>query len=279
MKKRKAQGDLAKDENLTAKRAKTALAGLSEPADATPTFELQRVKVTTQPWSTLTNTIVNTRAAILDHQYVVSGQKKKTKQTLSTTHTHGDFQMKVDDDNSLPKNNISTSVLGGTARSFGAMWDAFPDDQRGATDTLRVLKGTHLKKGLTGSSKDAREAAVEMGAEIGISEYSRGSNAALSYAAVNLYRVKQGKLTGKEFADHTKGYLGAGKGGAERLRAHTDVYDAFRDQQEDLLDIYKTYASKKTKRPWEDDLKAGATADEKFAAWVQHKNKKWQQRK
>jgi hypothetical protein len=280
MKKRKAQTDLAKDEDLSAKRANTALAGLSEAADETPTFELPRVKVTTQPWSELTQSIVEGRGAVLEHQYVVSGpKKKKPTLTLSTTHTHGDFNTKVADDKSLQKNNVSTSVLGGTARSFSKLWKAFPDDPTGATDTLRVLKGTHISKGLTGSTQDAREAAVEMGAEIGISEYSRGSNSALSYAAVNLYRVKRGKLTGEGFANPAKGYLGAGDGGAQRLRAHTDVYDAFRDHAKDLVDIYKNYASQKAKRPWETGLKKGATAADKFKAWVQHKNAKWQQRK
>jgi hypothetical protein len=103
----------------------------------------------------------------------------------------------------------------------------------------------------------------------------RGTTNALVDASINLYRVKHAKLDKDNFANHTFGYTGAGKGGAERLRALDEVSDVFGLYQTDLGDVYKTHASKKAKRPWEAGLAKNASDEDKQAAWMAHKFRKW----
>lgn len=247
------------------------LAGSNTPAPV-PTFTVPRINAGTTKWSTLSNTVASNRSTITSHRYKVAGTTKHG--TVELSHTHGEFNKIVPSSGSLGTHNISTSELGSSARSFPKILGDL-STKKGATDALRVLKGTHLSKGLIGSTAAKRQAAVELGAEIGISEYTRGSTVALADASINLYRMKHGKLSKSEFTDHNTGYTGAGKGGAERLRSVKSIEAAFEPYDGALKGLYTAHASKKLTRPWETTLGPKATGQEKYDAWRYHKFKKW----
>lgn len=250
------------------------LAGSNTPQPV-PTFTVPKLNVTNQKWSAISQQVVNNRALVTEHKYMAESSGKFGSVELS--HTHGEFNKRVPSSYSITTHNISTSGLGVSPQSFPKILDRL-STQSGAVDALRVIKGTHLTKGLTGSTVDKRKAALELGAEIGISEYVRGSTVALSDASINLYRMKHGKLTKTGFSDHTVGYSGAGKGGAERLRNLSTIGDVFSQYTGSLRSIYDSHASQKSSRPWETGLGKKATNEEKFNAWQFHKFKSWTQR-
>jgi hypothetical protein len=260
-------------------RTFSQMLGASNTVSDVPTYTAKRVNVTNQKWSDLSQTVADERASVLKHKYKVAGTTKHGSIELS--HTHGEFNKRLKasatGDVEINTHNIATAELGRAPRSFPKILESI-STKKGATDALRVLKGTHLTKGLTGSTPEKRQAAVELGAEIGVSEYTRGASAALTDAAINLYRMKHGKLSKTDFADHEKGYTGAGKGGAERLRALGSIVDVFKPYDASLRSVYDSHASIKAKRPWEATLGPKATADEKFDAWRAHKFQKWTQR-
>lgn len=240
-----------------------------------PTFTVPTVSGDNKSWSTLTQQAVNSRALITTHSYMNATTQNLGQVSLS--HTHGEFNKKVGQQ--IDTHNISTSDHGSSPQSFPKIINRM-DQAVGAVDALRVVKGTHLSKGLTSSTVDERKAAVELGVEIGISEYSRGTNLALTDASINLYRIKHAKIGLSDFSDHTAAYSGAGKGGAKRLRDLGDVENVFSQYQTDLRDIYDTHASKKAdiKRTWEQGLGSKADDDTKYSAWQYHKFQRWTRR-
>ncbi|MDX2298251.1 MAG: hypothetical protein NW204_00845 [Xanthomonadaceae bacterium] len=250
------------------------LASSNTPAP-TPVFTVPRVTVTNAKWSALSQNVVDQRAVVAKHRYKVAS----SGQTFSAefSHTHGEFNKRVANTLSIGTHNISTSDLGSSPRSFPKIMQDL-STVTGATDALRVIKGTHLSKGLIGATPTQRRAAVELGAEIGVSEYTRGTTVALTDASINLYRMKHGNLSRDDFSDPDKGYTGAGKGGAERLRAVASIAAAFAPYDAPLKSIYDTHAALKPVRPWEAGLRAKATEQEKFDAWRAHKFQKWTQR-
>lgn len=246
---------------------------LSEKPRAALIYAPSTVDAKELSWSDLSQKAVDARQLIVNHEYKVAATKAAKKvNSIETSHTHGEFLNIVRSE--TEKHNISTAVLGSSARKYSKILNAFNDDnvKGGAKDALRVIKGTHLTEGLTGSTPELRKAAVELGAEIGISEYVRGTTAALFDASINLYRIKHGKLSKKAFADPKQGYIGAGEGGAERVRAIETLGDLIpkdSKKRKALFDIYTTHASKKEDKSW---AKEGADK------WLQHKFKKWTQR-
>jgi hypothetical protein len=187
--------------------------------------------------------------------------------SVQFSHTHGEFNKRVRS-NSLDTHNISTSISGDAPRSFPKILDDL-GNKHGASDALRVLKGTHLSVGLESGTPAKRVAAVELASEIGISEYTRGTTNALFDAAINLYRIKRGNLPKADFADHTKGYTGAGKGGAERLRGLGTPKDVADQYEASLKSIYNKHAAKKPGKAW---------ASKGYNAWLNHKFAKWTKR-
>jgi hypothetical protein len=244
-------------------------------SDEVPTYEVPELDVKRQPWSELAETVSESRVLVARSKYKISG--RKAFETVDTSHTHGEFNKRIDDDTGIETHNVSTSMLGSAPRSFPKLLQRM-DRVSGATDTLRVLKGTHLSKGLIGDTQEKRKAAMEMGTEIGVSEYLRGGTNALVDASINLYRMKHGQLTKTNFAKPTVGYIGAGKGGAERLRNLDKPSDVFARHTNSLARIYEAHASSKPNRPWESSLGKKATPEQKFVAWQEHKFKSWTQR-
>ncbi len=257
------------------KRSFEEMLGSSNTPAPVPSYTVPRLTVKNQKWSSLSQSAVDNRALIMRHKYKVESNSKTGYVELS--HTHGEFNKIVPTTSTLATHNISTSDLGKSPRSFPKIMQDI-STVKGATDALRVIKGTHLSKGLTGSTLSKRRAAVELGPEIGVSEYTRGSAVALTDASVNLYRMKHGNLSKDDFSDHSKGYTGAGKGGAERLRSIKSITATFQPYDGPLRSIYDSHASTKTTRPWESGLKSSASDQEKFDAWRVHKFKKWTQR-
>lgn len=257
------------------KRKLDDMLGASNTPLQVPTFTVPKIKVDNQSWSSLSQNAVDNRALVTKHSYKVEGTNNFGKVKLS--HTHGEFNKKVTGSYEINTHNISTSDLGSSPQSFPKILDRL-STQSGAIDALRVIKGTHLTKGLTGNTLDKRRAAVELGAEIGISEYVRGSTVALSDASINLYRMKHGEINKSEFSDPKVGYTGAGKGGAERLRTLSTIGEVFSQYSGSLRTIYDNHASQKPSRPWETGLGKKATNEEKFNAWQFHKFNSWTQR-
>lgn len=258
------------------KRSLSTMLGSSNAPTPPPKFSPPVVNVTTQKWSSLTQQAVDSRALITQHSYKNATTGKFG--TVELSHTHGEFNKKVKGD--IETHNISTSELGSAPRSFPKII-AKMDLTHGATDALRVIKGTHRSKGLMSSTMDERRAAVEMGVEVGISEYSRGTNLALTDASINLYRVKHAQIGLSDFSDHTVAYSGAGKGGAKRLRELGTVDSVFSQYDASLRQIFDTHAAVKPKSKrskWEQGLPSKASDDDKFVAWQAHKFKSWTQR-
>jgi hypothetical protein len=257
------------------KRSLSDFLGPSNTLKDVPQYDVPRIDVQTQQWSNLSQQAVDNRALATNNKYKNAATGKFGFVELS--HTHGEFKKIVDKKLKLDKHNISTAEFGSGAKSFPKIVDRL-SDATGATDTMRVIKGTHLSKGLISTALDERKAAVELGTEIGISEYVRGTTAALTDASINLYRVKHGNLAKSDFSDHEKGYSGAGEGGAERLRAYGSIVDVFKPYDAPLKEIYDTHASVKASRPWEKGLRKNATDQEKYDSWRAHKFTKWTQR-
>lgn len=256
------------------KRTLSDMIGTSNTRTPPPKFTVPVVSGNNQSWSALTQHAVDNRALITRHGYANASTGKIGSVELS--HTHGEFNKKVGLE--IDTHNISTSDLGSAPRSFPKI-TARMSQTRGATDALRVLKGTHLSKGLMSRKLSQRQAAVEMGVEIGISEYSRGTNLALTDAGINLYRIKHGQISLSDFSDREVGYSGAGKGGAQRLRGLGTPANVF-EMYTDLRTIYDDHASQKpdSKRKWETGLSSKASDDDKFNAWQFHKFRSWTQR-
>lgn len=257
------------------KRTLSDFLGASNTPNAVPEFIVPRVTVKEQSWSDISNQASSSRALVTHNKF----RNANTWNTgyVDLSHTHGEFKKVVSDKYKIQKHNLSTAELGSGARSFPSIVGRL-SDEHGAKDALRVLKGTHLKYGLNSLHKDQRKAAVELGTEIGVSEYLRGGTTALVDASINLYRVKHGNLAKSDFSDHTKGYSGAGEGGAERLRAIKTIVDVFQPYEKPLRGIYNTHASVKDDRPWETGLSKKAGAQEKYDAWRGYKFKRWTRR-
>ncbi len=257
------------------KRTLSDFLGAANTPRAVPEFNVPQITVTEQRWSEISDE-ASTRRALVTHSKYRNANTWKTGY-VDLTHTHGEFKKIVSTQYKIQKHNVSTAELGSAARSFPNIVDRL-SDEHGARDALRVLKGTHLDHGLQSTEKDERRAAVELGTEIGVSEYLRGSTIALTDASINLYRVKHGRLAKSDFSDHTKGYSGAGEGGAERLRAIATVSDAFQPYDADLKHIYTSHASLKPTRPWETGLTGKPTKQEKYDAWRGYKFQRWTRR-
>ena len=241
-----------------------------------PTFEVPTIKAKDRTWKDLSNEVVKQRAAIVKHSYKLAGTENKESVRLS--HGQNDFNKKLKS-GEMSSHNIATSIEDKVPRSFPKIAKDVKT-QTAVTDTLRVLKGTHLTEGLTSPTHEERQAAVELAGELGISEYTRGTNLAVMDAAVNLYRVKHGKLAMKDFSNPNKGYYGGGTGGANRVRGLGKVSEIFDDHDESLREIFDTKASAKAVRPWEAMLKPTdeKTADNHFIAWKAWKALKWGKR-
>ncbi|NOT89667.1 MAG: hypothetical protein HOP03_16025 [Lysobacter sp.] len=257
------------------KRTLADFLGASNTPNPVPEFNVPRITVREQAWSEISSEASASRALVTHNQYRNANTWKKGYVDLS--HTHGEFKKVVSDKYKIQKHNVSTAELGSGAKSFPKIVDRL-SDAHGAKDALRVLKGTHLEHGLLSTTKDQRRAAVELGTEIGVSEYLRGGTVALTDASINLYRVKHGNLAKSDFSDHTKGYSGAGEGGAERLRTIKTIVDVFKPYDGPLKSIYDTHASLKPDRPWETGLSGTPTTQEKYDAWRGYKFQRWTRR-
>ena len=178
------------------KRTLSDFLGAANTPRAVPEFNVPQITVTEQRWSEISDE-ASTRRALVTHSKYRNANTWKTGY-VDLTHTHGEFKKIVSTQYKIQKHNVSTAELGSAARSFPNIVDRLSDEP-GARDALRVLKGTHLDHGLQSTEKDERRAAVELGTEIGVSEYLRGSTIALTDASINLYRVKHGRLAKKRF--------------------------------------------------------------------------------
>lgn len=232
-------------------------------------FTVETIDAGNSSWRDLSQEVVDRRAVLVKHKYFST--KLGAFKTVEFSHTHGEFNKRVRSD-SLDTHNISTSHSGDAPRSFPKILEDL-GNKHGASDALRVLRGAHLTKGLQSGTPDKRIAAVELASEIGISEYTRGTTNALFDASINLYRMKRGSLTKADFADHTKGYTGAGKGGAERLRALGTPQDVADQYEKSLKTIYTNHAVKKVGKPW-----SGKNTKQGYNTWLSHKFAKWTQR-
>ncbi len=268
------------------KRSFSQMLGQANVVSRPPAVAVREQTVTQEKWSDITGKVVKKRALVVHHQYGVAGTNLTGQ--VSLAYRHGDFKTNIVKASTggyeIGKHNVSTSGVGSSARSFPTILGSMQGSGRGATDAMRVLKGTHITKGLTSTTKSARRAAVEMAGEIGVSEYSRGSNAALADAMINLYRVKHGNLPKADFADHELGYTGAGDGGAARLRKLGTIDSTFEPYQEPLRQIYDRHAAKKPNRPWEANVDTTGmlpkdAEDMHYNAWLVHKVTKWTGRK
>lgn len=235
-----------------------------------PKVEAKIVDANGRAWSDLAKIAAENSASIFQHDYSKGLAGKK--ESILTTHTHGDFGTKIVHSGGeyvLPKLNISTAAHGGKARSL----DALAEDIKevGSGDVLRVLKGTHVAKGLKTADAGKRASAVELAAEIGISEYSRGGTNALRNAASALYSMKHGEMKVSEFVDFDVGYRGAGGGGAERLRKLKGGSDTL--HLERLQAIYLKHAVNKPGKAW-----TGQNTAQGFEAWLTHKVTSWSKR-
>jgi RHS repeat-associated protein len=272
------------DRDGTMKRTLADFLGPANNVTPVAPAELEVKAVTNETWLALSRRATEGRGVVYEHSYKVGLQTR----SLSIVHTHGDFKTRAVKGGGkvrIRKHNISSSRLGGSASSFPALLATFSTQalaKAGARNALRVLKGTHLTEGLLGgvgaAAAGRQQAAVELAGEIGVSEFSRGSEAALADAAINLYRLKYGNLTKDDWADPDLGYTGAGKGGAGRLRSLATIDQVFEPYLKLLRERYDAYASGKPSRPWEAAAGAAADDDSKFASWQHHKYRKWTQR-
>ena len=231
-------------------------------------------------WQNLSGKVAGERALVLNHEYHLSGQPVNPHTGVhdtyefKTSHTHGDFKTRVVRQGTqyfLQKHNIATSQPDQAPQKLDKLIARIGDKRVGATDALRVLKGTHVAKGLSGGSPGARTGAVELGTEVGISEYMRGGSLALINATSSLYLMKHGEMKRKQFLDPAVGYKGSGKGGAERLRGMTKATDALDLTR--LKSVYTTHAAAKVGKPW-----SGQSTAKGFDTWVRHKVQKWRGR-
>lgn len=232
---------------------------------------LETVQVSDQPWETLFNQVKDKIGIVFRHQYKTV---RSTYRFFETVHKQGAFSTKTIN-KQLHKFNLSTSPVDQTNRSFPILLQRLGPQPQGAKNVMRVIKGSHLKRVISGTM-ERRGAAVELGVEIGISEYARGGKGAVLDAAINLYRMKHGLLSNDEFAKPDLGYTGAGKGGAKRLRKMSNVVEVFKLYDDLLLEHFKKKPNKKGKKPWESGLSSNETTmKNKFDAWKTHKLKKW----
>lgn len=247
--------------------------------DLLPKAEPSQIRVETadaRKWRDLSATAQGARAAAFRHQYDLGGGKVRSVVTL---HTHGDFntnpRKESEDSYELSKHNVSTKTEGG-AESFGELVTALGNPFSGATNAMRVLKGTHNNYELWHSKKNAEkraQAAVTLAAEIGISEFSRGGAPAVLNAMSALYLMKRGRMKMEDFSDPKVGYRGAGSGGAARVRALKSEKASSALHLEDLRKEYDSRAVDKVGKPW-----SGKRNDKGFSEWLEHKSRKWLQR-
>ncbi|MBL8511706.1 MAG: hypothetical protein JNM52_08675 [Betaproteobacteria bacterium] len=223
-------------------------------------------------WRTLSDMALERRAIVFRHDFSVNDKNY----FLRTAHAHGDFKTKITQEGSkyyLSKHNVVTSAIGKRAETLNALVGSFGSAKTGATNTMRILKGTHDKWQMGGTLAEATRG-VELGAEIGVSEYTRGGTLGLLNAMSGLYAMKHGQMSKADFIDPAKGYVGAGLGGAKRLRTLAGtgkVTEALHLGK--MKEVYDSHASTKVGKPW-----SGKSASEGFDIWVRHKIDKWTQR-
>lgn len=239
------------------------------------TIQIRAKKANKRTWSDLSQEVGRSRAAVFRHEYT----RNKTAEHLDSLHTHGDFQTiprsTGPDTYELTKHNVSTKASG-KAESFGDLLTNLGSRHTGATNAMRVLKGTHVDWELESSNKNPgpkAATAVTLAAEIGISEFSRGGSHALLNAMSGLYLLKHREFTKAEFADPKVGYRGAGQGGAANLRTLQTKGLGEALHLARLRKVYDSHAVKKGGQPW-----SGKKNDTGFETWLEHKSKKWLQR-
>ena len=228
---------------------------------------------TTDTWSQLVDTAARSGHAVFRFGYqredpggdIMTGN-------VSTAHTHGDFNTGLSeigtDQFALNSLNISTKRLGYKARAHDALFDITGSDKPGVTNIMRVLKGTDQSiKPLYGTKEQVR-GAVEFAAEMGISEMSRGGKVGLLHGMESLYLLKHGTISRKQFLNPKYGFVGAGDGGAARLRKFDqNRKSALRWHKTDLKTRFAEV--QKTKPKW---------SDKTFSEWRSHKIEKWSQK-
>lgn len=232
-------------------------------------LEIKTRVATGKSWSDLGEKAQKHSATVFKHDYTLGGKVR----SITTSHLHNDFQTFVHPSGGgyqLPKFNISTSPIGEKARTLDDLVGQFGPQHEGATNTMRVLKGTETKWALMGTSKTRASRAVELAAEIGVSEFSRGGTHALVNAMSGLYLMKHGGMTKGEFLDPKVGYRGAGDGGASRLRQLQKKGLSEALHIDHLRKHYDATAVNKVGKAW-----TGQKTDDGFSSWLQHKVTKW----
>jgi hypothetical protein len=118
-------------------RTLSQMLGASNTISEVPTYTAKRVNV------------ANERASVLKHKYKAAGTTKHGSIELS--HTHGEFNKRLKasatGDVEINTHNIATAELGNAPRSFPKILESI-STKKGATDALRVLKGTHFDASL-----------------------------------------------------------------------------------------------------------------------------------
>lgn len=246
--------------------------GLLAPLGALPVFLPVATTTTARTvnndkWHDLSKEAQDGRFTAFRHQFTHGDQAR----SFDTFHKHGDFNTSLKptgnaDEFGTSTHNVATSSS--TAKSMPKLIGEIGSD---TTNTLRVLRGSHSTKQLEGTLDHAKNS-VELAAEIGISEFSRGGTNAILNATSALYLVKHRKLAPEEFADPNKGFIGSGEGGAQRLRALSTKTPGFA-LHSTLSEVYQTHGSAKTGKAW-----SGPVSSENFAKWIEHKATKWTQR-
>ncbi|MDX2298269.1 MAG: hypothetical protein NW204_00935 [Xanthomonadaceae bacterium] len=232
-------------------------------------LEITPKLATGKTWSKLSEKAQKHSATVFKHDFTL-GDKDLS---ITTSHLHNDFQTFVHPMGGgyqLPKFNVSTSPVGEKARTLDDLVGKFGSRHKGATNTMRVLKGKETAWKLIGTSETRASRAVELAAEIGISEFSRGGTHALVNAMSGLYLMKHSGMTKEEFLDPKVGYRGAGDGGAGRLRQlqKKGLSEALHIGH--LRKHYDTTAVNKPGKAW-----TGKKSDQGFSDWLEHKVTKW----
>lgn len=240
------------------------------------TVEIRVQKANPYKWSELSSDVSEKRAAAYKHEFTLSNQKE----SVTTLHAHGDFLTRPVQTGAntfeMQKHNIATSSVDTGAESLDALVGSFGGRRVGATNAMRVLKGTHTQWQLEAAKSNPvpkAEYATTLAAEIGISEFGRGGSHALLNAMSGLYLMKRKNMTKAQFLDPKTGYVGAGKGGAARLRKLQDKTLDHALHIQRLRSVYNTYAVNKVGKPW-----SGRKNDDGFSVWLEHKAGRWLQR-
>jgi hypothetical protein len=125
------------------------------------------------------------------------------------------------------------------------------------------------------TSKNAK-AAVELAAEIGISEALRANNG-IPHAMASLYLMKRKKMGLSEFLDPKVGFTGAGTGGAENLRLKSEQVFFREAHREKLEKVFAEHTKNKLSTPGKEWAK-GVEKSDPFLAWLKHKQASWMKR-